>query len=110
MNETKFTKGGWVARTEKFGGMQIGLVYVNGGGFNVSDAPDAIANAHLIAAAPEMYAMLEMGLSEMHGLINEVNDQRMSRIHSQMQTPPDLHDGQTLHEIQMLLAKARGEL
>lgn len=90
MSETKFTKGEWVARTEKFGGMQIGLVYVDGGGFDISDAPDAVANAHLIAAAPEMYAMLEMAISLMDG--DSIEDFTYQ-----------------YREILELLAKARGE-
>ena len=60
--------------------------------------------------AKEMYAMLETALSEMHGLIDEVNDQRMSHVNSMTETSPDLHDGQTIHEIQVLLAKVRGDL
>lgn len=59
--------------------------------------------------ADEMYAMLETALSEMHSLIDEVNDQRLGHVNQFMESQPDLHDGQTLHEIQMLLAKARGE-
>ena len=57
----------------------------------------------------EMYKMLETCLSEMHGLIDEVNDQRASRITSTTESEPDYHDQETLHLIQLLLAKARGE-
>jgi len=67
------------------------------------------ANAHLIAAAPEMYAMLKEVLSEMWMLIDEVNDQRLSHMRFDAETPPDLCDQETLHRIQVLLAKARGE-
>lgn len=90
MNEAKFTKGEWVARTEEFGGMQIALVYVSGGGFDVSGAPNAIANAHLIAAAPEMYEMLKLAISLMDG--DSIED-----------------FGYQYQEIQTLLTKARGE-
>jgi hypothetical protein len=112
MSETKFTKGEWYTshckgdhkRYVMCSGKQIATVAFNSGKTNLK------ANANLIAAAPEMYAILETVLSEMYGLIDEVNDQRMSRMHPQIQTPPDLHDDQTLHKIQMLLAKARGEV
>lgn len=56
-----------------------------------------------------MYEMLESVSRELYMLIDEVNDQRASHIHSQTETPPDYHDMQTIHEIQVLLAKARGE-
>ena len=81
MSEGKFTKGPWEAKTDKFGGMQIGLIYITGGGFDVSGAPDAVANANLIACAPEMYKFLD-----------------------------DLANGRsTDYPIEQLLAKARGE-
>jgi hypothetical protein len=111
MSETKFTKGEWYTshckgdhkRYVMCSGKQIATVAFNSGKTNLK------ANANLIAAAPAMYAILETVLSEMYCLIDEVNDQRMSDTW-QMQLPPELHDGQTLHEIQMLLAKARGEV
>lgn len=59
--------------------------------------------------AEEMYAMLGAVLCEMHNLINEVNEQRLTKINSFTETPPYLHDGQTLHEIKLLLVKAGGE-
>lgn len=52
MSEAKFTKGEWLAKAENYGGMKTGIIYIKGGGFDISGAPDAIANAHLIAAAP----------------------------------------------------------
>ncbi|MBX2848943.1 MAG: hypothetical protein KTR16_11525 [Acidiferrobacterales bacterium] len=56
MSEAKFTKGEWVA-SEGVGGGAI--VYIPNGGFDISGIPDAIFNAHLIAAAPEMYEFIE---------------------------------------------------
>lgn len=56
---TKFTKGEWIAKTTGFDGIKFGLVYIEGGGFDISGAPDCEANAHLIAAAPDMYKLLE---------------------------------------------------
>lgn len=55
----RFTKGEWIAETELFGGRQTALIYIEGGGFDISGAPDAIANAHLIAASPEMYRFIQ---------------------------------------------------
>ncbi len=83
MSEAKFTKGEWVA-SEGVGNSAI--VYIPNGGFDISGIPDAMPNAHLIAAAPEMYAMLE---SIMRG---------------------DLRVYGYEYRIGNLLAKARGEL
>jgi hypothetical protein len=83
---TKFTEGKWVANASEFP-FPHGLVYIENGGFDVSGAPDCVANAHLIAAAPDMYAMLEM-------LVNgdSINDHSIEK------------------EVISLLTKARGEL
>lgn len=56
----------------------------------------------------KMYKMLESVASELYMLIDEVNDQRASRITPQTECEPDYHDMQTIHEIQCLLAEARG--
>ena len=116
MSETKFTKGNWYIddsyvtflsiQSEKGNIAEVDCDFSRG---RIDPTNEHTANAHLIAAAPELYAMLEAALSEMHSLINEVNGRIMSNINSLTETPPDLHDGQTLHEIQLLLAKARGE-
>ena len=83
MSETKFTKGEW--RVERF---------VNGKGFEIAfnDDGEVITDyvydehdANLIAAAPEMYEMLE-SLREDYGLLTKVGK-----------------------DIDKLLAKARGE-
>ena len=55
--DTKFTKGKWVANASEFP-FPHGHVFIQGGGFDVSRAPDCVANAHLIAAAPDMYEAL----------------------------------------------------
>ena len=67
------------------------------------------ANAHLIAAAPAMYAMIEMLANELYQAIDECNDQRLSHITSMTETPPDLIDMESIHLAQLLLKKARGE-
>lgn len=130
MSEVKFTKGPWATSyREDKGGMfnqdvydsagesvctcswyavDNGIAEVNGKTYR-STTTNREHNADLIAAAPEMYAMLEVCLSEMHSLIDEVNDQRASRITSTTENEPDYHDQETLQLIQLLLAKARGE-
>lgn len=114
MSEAKFTRGPWLSpkgSMTKFIDARIGsgmLQEVCSVG-PTQECSQQEANDHLIAAAPEMYEMLETCLSEMHGLIDEVNDQRASRITSTTESEPDYHDQETLHLIQLLLAKARGE-
>lgn len=121
MSETKFTNGEWgLFDGDRF--QKEKVITTNDRRNNGKDVICEVdvffdgehgieqeANAHLIAAAPEMYKMLENVSSELHMLIDEVNDQRASRITSQTESEPDYHDQQTLHEIQILLAKARGE-
>lgn len=85
MSKPKFTKGPWVARTHD-GELKHAVIYLNGGGFDISNCPDCVANAHLIAAAPDMYDALA-------SIENDGN-----------QVPAWLWD-----KIQDTLAKARGE-
>lgn len=75
MTETKFTKGPWEFRTDK-----DGTPYVGTGIFKIVESiwgttpsvdgtvkDDRIANAHLIAAAPELYEALEECLNMVSG-------------------------------------------
>lgn len=116
MSDTKFTKGPWyVPDPDENTPLQIVSSGAKRGvttmfDFEDIEYPEDIANAHLMAAAPEMYEMLESALDEMNMLINEVNSQRTSKITSLTESEPDYHDGQTLYEIHQLLTKARGEL
>ena len=109
MSNAKFASGEWKFKPEK--GAQHGVLGSSIGKiiaiFKKQPSDEDVA---LIIAAPKMYEMLESVLSEMHMLIDEVNDQRCSHRNPMSETPPELHDGQTLHEIQLLLAEARGEL
>ncbi|ANY29580.1 hypothetical protein BOX08_gp15 [Pseudoalteromonas phage BS5] len=105
MSKTKFTKGKWEV---------VNGIFVNSPSGDVLsaccvDMDEAVANASLISKAPKMYEMLESVASELYMLIDEVNDQRASRITPQTESGPDYHDMQTLHEIQLLLKEARGE-
>lgn len=103
--ETKFTKGEWEVVNGIFVGSESGDIL----SACCVDLDEAAANAHLIAKAPKMYKTLEYVMSELYMLIDEVNDQRASKITPQTETEPDYHDMETLHDIQVLLAEARGE-
>ena len=100
---TKFTKGDWIVydRTMGWGNIRGEELVIGMGSYNEdytyhycshkitieSDEDEARANAHLIAAAPDMYEMLEM-------LVNgdSINDHSIEK------------------EVKALLTKARGEL
>ena len=107
MIDTKFTKGDLVADGALVGFKEWGFVASVSGSITTKEEDEA--NAHLFAAANKMYKLLVECKSEMYQLIDEVNDQRASRITSQTENEPDYHDQQTLQEIEELLAKARGE-
>lgn len=67
MSKEKFTKGNWVAKTAN-GSIKHAVVYLSDkGGFDISNAPDCIANAHLIASSPEMYEMLNIFVQLVEG-------------------------------------------
>ena len=93
MSETRFTKGPWhVHNNDVFLEIvseegQIANTCASGHYFDNGDCVNgvtAVANSHLIAAAPEMYAMLEN--------LSDCDENQMHRL-----------------EINKLLAKARGE-
>ncbi len=112
MIDTKFTKGEW---KDIDNGHYIDVYAFDDEGWFISQVCMGVAyeekeNAPLIAKSKDMYKMLESVIGELHMLIDEVNDQRASRINSQTETEPDYHDMETIHDIQVLLAQARGEL
>lgn len=84
---SNFTKAPWKIQDDGY--WLIGVLFRKGYGVLVGHKDnESISNAHLIAAAPEMYAMLEKVLveyKEMLGMSKEVKD------------------------IEQLLAKSRGE-
>jgi len=81
-NETKFTEGEWVA---DYGTVSCGDIAIADCELNsISYTPTEVANAHLIAAAPEMY----------HELQNLLHDSM---------------DCDEYNRIEKLLSKARGE-
>lgn len=97
MSEAKFTSGEWlieptdgvfVYALNSSGANQFSLI-LSGNGNRGASAVELKVNAHLIAAAPEMYEMLDMIMNILNGddFENEVSNS----------------------DIQNLLAKARGE-
>ena len=69
---------------------------------------EAIANSHLIAAAPNMYKTILSLMNELNMCIDEVNDMRDIH-HNDNFTPADHWDKESLYDAQVLLSKARGE-
>jgi hypothetical protein len=118
MNE--FTKGPWVVITEDDDwGCGSDQILIGMASYNedymqsycchrviIEDADnEALANANLIAAAPEMYAMIEMLANELKSTITTLN----YNIKRHSGNDNDLWDQESLHLAQLLLKKARGE-
>lgn len=105
MSEAKFTKGEWLAWDERVGiidesdsqanGMMMEVAYIE-----KYDFPDEyMANAHLIAAAPEMYKEIKRDIESLHcKLIDAITIGESSSIK---------HD---IERKSKLLAKARGDI
>ena len=66
MSESKFTPGPWLFSSYKSGNS---VIVIDGKEFDVATVnyPNRDANAHLIAAAPELYEALEFLLTCKHG-------------------------------------------
>ena len=111
MNEAKFTKGPWVKNQYgELAGINDKLVSVWGLGVEYSHRDtEKEANSNLIAAAPEMYAMIENLTSELAHMIERENSRLKSNITSNDLDDPDYIDQESIHEACVLLAKARGE-
>ena len=114
MNNTKFTKGEWSVFTGTSNTVEItanDTAIVSWQGFDDLNCLESekTANAHLIAAAPEMYKMIESLMSELAHTITECNKHRASHITSQTESEPDYIDMQTISDASWLLTKARGE-
>ena len=113
MSNTKFTKGPWVnddlnISCGKIMDVAIVIGYdPDNTGFNICN--ECTSNAQLIAEAPELYKMVEQLTSELAFAIKEANLWRKRLINSTTENEPELLDGQTCHEAQVLLAKIRGE-
>ena len=104
---TYFTKGEWsisfvgdYTYIDSHTGLTIAEV------FDMEGSPH---NANLIAASPDMYAMVESLSHELNMAIDEINTMRDIH-HTDNLTPADHWDKESLHDAQVLLAKARGEI
>ena len=89
MSESKFTKGEWTVedgRVVACGDFRIAYSY---SGSNIPYTEPAKANAHLIAAAPEMY-------EAMQEFVNRVDK-------------GEVRSNKTYNKFKSILAKARGE-
>lgn len=85
--KTKFTKGEWNIQDDGYG--MIGVILKKGLGILIGrKSKETQANAHLIAAAPDMYEMLD-------------------KIHNSMAGNGEY--GEFYCDVKDLLAKARGE-
>ncbi|MBL4941148.1 MAG: hypothetical protein JKY81_05725 [Colwellia sp.] len=107
MSQTKFTKGEWAANFPHV--ESKGRLISDCGISNYEDHEEEKANANLIAAAPDMYQMIEDLSFELQCAIDSINYDRMNKVTPQTETPPELWDSESLHDAQLLLKKARGE-
>jgi hypothetical protein len=94
MSEAKFTKGPWALNKSR-----VVDIMSNGNNEPVASvcpynrAPlEVVANAHLIAAAPEMYTLLNRIAELANGDMNNIADEMLC----------------SFDDIELLLAKARG--
>ncbi|AUR97465.1 hypothetical protein NVP1239O_29 [Vibrio phage 1.239.O._10N.261.52.F6] len=95
----EFTKGEWVidiysgnGQVDVISGCGRKTLHCNKRHFGQSLTDEDLANAYLIAAAPEMYEMLTTIESMLNGMVGEHH-----------------YDGNLHREIESLLEKARGE-
>ena len=117
MTQTKSTKVEWFIEnnfcTLDVSSKDNGIICSVECGYQLSEglidpSDEEQANAHLIVSAPDMYAMIESLASELEAAIGEVNTMRDIH-HTDNLTPADHWDQESLHDAQVLLAKARGE-
>ncbi len=124
MSETKFTPGPWGfsvdntpfidERSKCYIHQQEGAPYTE----NYSDVATTcdgelidiqIANAHLIAAAPEMYETIDKLSTELLHMIRAENARLLQSVNSTDTDSPDYLDEESVYLARKLLAKARGE-
>ena len=112
MSETKFTSGKWEVVVEELRSSKREFFTVVTDSFDVISSDLCIRNehdAHLIAAAPEMYESLESTNKELEWAINEINRLYSANHNYHSLDEPERLDMQTCHDNAVLLAKARCE-
>jgi hypothetical protein len=98
MSEAKFTKWKWKAHDDGY--CMIGVLFRKGFGVLVgSKSKEVVANAHLIAAAPDMYEEIELDINDLVELLQTLD----------RNSDDYLFYEQKLNWKQSILAKARGE-
>ena len=108
-NETKFTAGPWAAGDydDRFGETEI-----HAGNHKICTVEfidnEDDANLDLMAVAPEMYAMIESLASELNSMIEAENARLKGMASCTDLDMPDYIDQESIHDAQVLLAKARG--
>lgn len=119
MTETKFTPGPWHCASKKprqisdKRGFKIAkcLLLTKGANFELSKQ-EGLANAHLIAAAPELYEALEQALAAIKDFLEYEHDgdpwTEDARAMGEMDIHEFLADGR-FDSARAALAKARGE-
>jgi hypothetical protein len=105
MNE----EGEWKLNTQPQLDIGGGFLTTQMSGDKFAPVSEREANANLIAAAPDMYAMIKELAHELNLAIDECNEYRAKVITQTTLVEPDYIDKQTVYEAQVLLAKARGE-
>ncbi len=118
MSETKFTKGEWVIMETNFGEfitstdrlensmVEICKIDTDYDGYIGAEQS---ANAHLIAAAPEMYETIDKLSTELLHMIRAENARLLQSVNSTDLDGPDYLDEESVYLARKLLAKARGE-
>lgn len=112
--KAKFTKGDWEFTTcgssvSVWCGNTSIIGHKNFNYPNDKYSDEILANAHLIASAPEMYKMIKGLSKELELAITKINTVTIKNITPQTETQHDLWDMESLHDAEVLLAKARGE-
>lgn len=113
MSEAKFTKGPWKVNGDWMiidsTGRLIAQFEPLNDELSNGNTKESFANAALIAAAPEMYDMLQKAANELLFMIRKASSDLIQSVTSTDESEPEYYDEQTVFDMIELLAKARGE-
>lgn len=112
MSKEKFTQGEWsISHDNDLVGeyINVGMAQLYNSYHDTEQSEQNAHDANLIAAAPDMYRMIESLQSELSFAISEINTLRSKDVNSQTETQPELWDEESVYMAEKLLAKARGE-